>query len=106
MKAKSNVPSGLGKTIVFVHGIGNKPPPEVLKYQWDRALLGFDLGERSRMAYWVNRELHGPPLGNELDPDEVAALAPKAEFPRFGARAMPRDKTEPKLSPQAAAAMA
>jgi subtilisin family serine protease len=107
MKAKSNLVSGPAKTIVFVHGIGNKPPPAVLKLQWDRALLGFDLGERSRMAYWVNSELHGPPLGNELDPDEVKALAPKAEVVGFGMRSVRRmgAGTGPRLSPKDAAAM-
>lgn len=86
---KANVPArDVVKTIVFIHGIGNKPPPEVLKLQWDRALLGFDLGERSRMAYWVNRDRHGAPLGKELDPDEVAALAPKGSVGDFAAKAL------------------
>lgn len=44
------------QTLVYVHGAGNKPKPSILKAQWDRALLGFDLGERSRMAYWVSRD--------------------------------------------------
>ena len=44
------------QTLIYVHGAGNKPKPSILKAQWDRALLGFDLGERSRMAYWVNRD--------------------------------------------------
>jgi hypothetical protein len=44
-----------------VHGIGNKPAPSVLKCQWDHALFGFDLGERSRLAYWVNREYYPDP---------------------------------------------
>ena len=43
------------QTIVYVHGIGNKPLASVLKCQWDRALFGTDLGDHSRMAYWVNR---------------------------------------------------
>ncbi|WP_284348894.1 S8 family serine peptidase [Roseisolibacter agri] len=45
-------------TIVYVHGIGNKPLPSVLKCQWDHALFGFDLGERSRLSYWCNREYY------------------------------------------------
>jgi hypothetical protein len=49
------------KTIIHVHGIGNKPPAEVLKCQWDTALMGFDLGERSRLAYWVNRAYYPEP---------------------------------------------
>jgi len=39
-----NVPSN-ANTVVYVHGIGNKPPASVLKCQWDRALFGVDLGE-------------------------------------------------------------
>jgi len=47
--------------ILYVHGIGNKPIASVLKCQWDSALFGFDLGERSRLAYWVNRERYPVP---------------------------------------------
>ncbi len=68
------------KTIIYIHGLANKPPEDVLKRQWDRALFGFDLGERSRMAYWVNRDRHGPPLGETSDPDELAAMQPKPGF--------------------------
>ena len=49
------------KTIIFAHGIGNKPKEDVLKCQWDRALFGFELGERSRLAYWVNRVFYPNP---------------------------------------------
>lgn len=38
--------------IVYVHGVGRHPPPDQLKLEWDLALFGMDLGERSRMAYW------------------------------------------------------
>lgn len=48
-------------TIIYVHGIGNKPPASVLKCQWDTALFGTDLGDRSRMAYWVNRTRYPKP---------------------------------------------
>ena len=51
----------IARTIVYVHGIGNKPPQSVLKCQWDHALMGFDLGERSRLAYWVNRAYYPQP---------------------------------------------
>ncbi|HUQ81462.1 MAG TPA: S8 family peptidase, partial [Gemmatimonadaceae bacterium] len=54
-------PSGAA-TIVYIHGIGNKPPASVLKGQWDQALFEFDLGERTRMAYWVDRERYPAPL--------------------------------------------
>lgn len=53
--------SGKAQTIVMIHGLANKPPEDVLKCQWDRALFGFDLGERSRLAYWVNRERYPQP---------------------------------------------
>ena len=54
-KADLHVMRGTAATIVYVHGIGNKPTADILKCQWDTALFGFDLGERSRLAYWVNR---------------------------------------------------
>lgn len=53
--AKATPVAGKARTIIYIHGIGNKPTPEILKCQWDEALFGFGLGERSRMAYWVNR---------------------------------------------------
>ena len=49
-------------TIVYIHGIGNKPIASVLKRQWDQALFEFDLGERTRMAYWVDRNRYPVPL--------------------------------------------
>ena len=44
-----------------MHGIGNKPPASVLMCQWDSALFNVALGDRSRMAYWVNREFYPTP---------------------------------------------
>ena len=49
------------RTLIYMHGIGNKPEEAVLRCQWDHALLGFGLGERSRMAYWCQADRHGPP---------------------------------------------
>lgn len=46
--------------LVYVHGIGPQPEPVPLKRQWDDALFGHPLGERTRMAYWAD-VLH--PLG-------------------------------------------
>ena len=37
-------------TIVYVHGIGNKPEASILKCQWDTALFGGPLGDRDRTA--------------------------------------------------------
>ncbi|WP_167707336.1 S8 family peptidase [Xanthomonas arboricola] len=47
---------GKARTVIYIHGIGNKPPAEVLRCQWDKALFGRPMGERTRLAYWVNRE--------------------------------------------------
>ena len=49
------------QTIVYVHGIGNKPVESTLKCQWDHSLFGFDAGARTRLAYWVNREYYPAP---------------------------------------------
>lgn len=54
--------AGKARTIIYVHGIGNKPTAETLKCQWDEALFGFNLGERSRLAYWVNRVFYPDPV--------------------------------------------
>lgn len=70
-------------TIVYVHGINNKPPASVLKCQWDTALFGTQLGDRSRMAYWVNREYYPRPLNEtcasgdliNIDDDEATTRA-------------------------------
>jgi subtilisin family serine protease len=76
---------GRARTIVYVHGIGNKPKADVLKCQWDEALFGFNLGERSRLAYWCNRVFYPEPTQascNMADathdgtrPDDAAAIA-------------------------------
>jgi len=48
-------------TVVYVHGIGNKPVASVLKCQWDTALFCAPMGDRTRLAYWVNRERYPEP---------------------------------------------
>jgi subtilisin family serine protease len=64
--ARADAPRATGtkiaNTIIYVHGIGNKPEASVLKCQWDTALAGTELGDRSRMAYWVNRARYPEPL--------------------------------------------
>ena len=52
---------GEAKTVIYVHGIGNKPTQEVLRCQWDKALFGRGMGERTRLAYWVNRDRYPTP---------------------------------------------
>lgn len=46
--------------IVYVHGIGRQSPLDQLKREWDLALFGRDMGNRTRMAYWSDI-LHGGP---------------------------------------------
>jgi subtilisin family serine protease len=71
------------QTIVYIHGIGNKPPAATLKCQWDKALFGLELGDRSRLAYWVNREFYPNPTDDtctsadivRVDDDEMSTKA-------------------------------
>lgn len=60
---------GPARTAVYVHGIGNHPEEQTLIVRWDRALFGKDMGDRTRMAYWVNRARYpGPSLCDCIDP--------------------------------------
>src|SRR5690606_18935157 len=59
-------------TVVYVHGIGNKPVASVLKSQWDTALFNAPMGDRTRLAYWVNRERYPvPEPGTCASRDEI-----------------------------------
>ncbi len=70
--------------VTFVHGIGNKPAPDVLLDRWERSLAeddGIDLGTlgiTSRMVYWAD-VLYPEPVHEELEAtsdlplDEAAA---------------------------------
>jgi hypothetical protein len=80
--------SGGATTIVYVHGIGNKPPASVLKAQWDQALFEFDLGERSRMTYWVDRERYPVPLNDVSLGGDYADGSENAPTGVFSARAV------------------
>jgi hypothetical protein len=67
--------------VIYVHGIGTHPAPDVLKLQWDLALFGKDLGDHSRMAYWAD-VLHGAPAApaaNTAAARRAAARAAAAE---------------------------
>jgi subtilisin family serine protease len=66
---------GAASTILYVHGIGNMPIASVLKRQWDDALFQVDLGQRSRMAYWVNRDYYPVPVPDNLPEDVRQPLA-------------------------------
>jgi subtilisin family serine protease len=81
--------TGKGKTLIYIHGIGNKPEEAILRCQWDHALLGFGLGERSRMAYWCQADRHGPPeAATCAQADSAGARSLRAAG--FGARAIER----------------
>ncbi|MBG0792349.1 S8 family serine peptidase [Methylocystis sp. H62] len=76
--AKAQAPKAAGakktNTIIYVHGIGNKPVASVLKCQWDNALFGTRLGDRSRMAYWVNRDYYPRPLDESCATGDVVKI--------------------------------
>ena len=44
--------------VIYVHGIGVQPAPDVLKHDWDVALFGKEMDGQTRMAYWADF-LHG-----------------------------------------------
>jgi subtilisin family serine protease len=64
-------------TVIYVHGIGNKPEAAILKCQWDRALFDAEMGDRTRLAYWVDRERHpAPEDGTCADGERLRPPAP------------------------------
>ena len=83
---------GAARTIIYVHGIGNKAEPHVLKCQWDMALFGFDLGERSRLAYWVNRAYYPEPSAATCASGDLVTPGELSGPPALGARALTADE--------------
>jgi len=76
--AKSKRASGDGPVnIVYIHGIGNKVPPRLLKEQWDRALFGAPAEERTRLAYWADL-FHPEPLSPGQTGARASAVAAAA----------------------------
>jgi subtilisin family serine protease len=45
--------------VIYIHGIGEHPPKEQTKREWDIALFGKPMADRSSMAFWSDI-LHGP----------------------------------------------
>ena len=66
----------MSATIVYVHGNGNKVRKDLLKAEWDRALLGEDLGKRSRMAYWAPLRYPHPLPDPAFDELELLSVSP------------------------------
>lgn len=95
--------AGKARTLIYVHGIGNKPIPEVLKCQWDEALFGFNLGERSRLAYWVNRIFYPEPTRASCKTADATLDGTVIESGGLGIRAVadPAEGVEPLLPPDA-----
>lgn len=95
--------AGKARTIIYVHGIGNKPSPEVLKCQWDEALFGFSLGERSRLAYWVNRIFYPAPSKATCKMADATQDGSPAEATGLAIRAIadPAQGVEPLLPEEA-----
>jgi hypothetical protein len=54
-------------SVIYVHGNGNKARPERLKAEWDQALFGRDMGERSVVAYWAAVRYPQPLPDGEFD---------------------------------------
>jgi hypothetical protein len=72
---RTGLAQGEARTVLYVHGIGNKPPADILRCQWDKALFGRSMGERTRLAYWVNRDRYPvPEPGTCDDRDEGPTL--------------------------------
>jgi hypothetical protein len=79
--ASAPIARGQARTVIYCHGISNMPPEGVLRSEWDRALFGADQGERTRMAYWVDRERYPETAGfsTRAIGDDRATLQPEAE---------------------------
>ena len=72
-------------TVVYIHGIGDKPAAEQLKQEWDRALFGAPMGAQTRMAYWAHLRGAG----------EVEALPAAVESPEAFIETTSREITTP-----------
>jgi subtilisin family serine protease len=68
------------RTAVHVHGIGNHPEEQILIARWDRALFGKDMGDRTRMAYWVNRARYPQPSSCDCIDPKCACHDPEESF--------------------------
>jgi subtilisin family serine protease len=91
-------------TIVYVHGIGNKPAASVLKCQWDTALFGAPMGDRTRLAYWVDRNRYPvPETSSCADKDTPAATS---AGPDMRALAESEAEAEPELDAKSRRVMA
>jgi subtilisin family serine protease len=79
---KAGQPPAVG-TVIYIHGIGNKPEASILKCQWDRALFSAEMGDRTRLAYWVDRERYPSPE-EATCADGERLRPPEPEWPEIG----------------------
>jgi len=86
------------EVVVYVHGILNKPEPAVLKCQWDTALFGIDMGDRTRMAYWVNRAYYPTPLDETCGQGDRVVMRPEEQAIVRTLGLAPRDTDQEWLS--------
>jgi subtilisin family serine protease len=94
---KAGQPPGVG-TVIYIHGIGNKPEASILKCQWDRALFAAEMGDRTRLAYWVDRERYpSPEEGTCADGERLRP--PETEWPDFGGAAVKSARADTPLRP-------
>ena len=63
---------GAETVVIYVHGVGRQPEPVALKLEWDLALFGQDMKQRTRMAYWAD-VLHGSDYGDSRAMSRSAA---------------------------------
>ena len=94
---KEGRPPAVG-TIIYVHGIGNKPEASILKCQWDRALFGADMGDRTRLAYWVDRERYPAPE-EATCADGERLRPPEPEWPEIGGASVKAVRDDKALKP-------
>jgi subtilisin family serine protease len=85
-------------TVIYVHGIGNKPEAAVLKCQWDRALFGAEMGDRTRLAYWVDRERY-PRAEEATCADGERLRPPEPEWPSIGGASVEAAREDTPLRP-------
>lgn len=81
--------AGKVRTVIYIHGIRNHPDEPQLKAIWDQALFQNPMGERTRMAWWVDRSRYPqPPRGDE-------ECGPPARAPDNGVRMLTNIETDP-----------
>jgi subtilisin family serine protease len=94
---KAGQPPMVG-TVIYIHGIGNKPEASILKCQWDRALFGAEMGDRTRLAYWVDRERYpSPEDGTCADGERLRP--PEPEWPDIGGASIKSSREDAALRP-------